>query len=57
MSTPDKKYFWQQDRARHFAFRRPDMSFLIWDEQKLDLENYLEKLKAYIAFYKVVGKE
>ncbi len=57
MSTPDKKYFWQQDRARHFAFRRPDMSFLIWDEQKLDLENYLEKLKAYIAFYKVVGQE
>jgi hypothetical protein len=33
------------------------MSFLIWDEQKLDLESYLEKLKAYIAFYKVAGKE
>lgn len=53
MSTPDKIYFWQQDRARHFAFRRPDMSFLIYDEQLLDLEGYLEKLKAYIEFFKI----
>lgn len=57
LSLPDKKYFWQQDRARHFGFRRPDMSFLIYDEQKLDLEGYLEKLKAYIAYYKVAGQE
>jgi hexosaminidase len=52
MSTPDKTYFWQQDRARHFGFRRPDMSFLIYDEQLLDMEGYLEKLKAYIDFFK-----
>lgn len=53
MSASEKKYFWQQDRARHFAFRRPDMSFLIYDEQLLDMEGYLEKLKAYIEYFKV----
>jgi len=52
MSTPDKTYFWQQDRARHFGFRRPDMSFLIYDEQLLDMEGYLEKLKSYIEYFK-----
>ena len=51
-STKDKSYFWQQDRARHFAFRRPDMTFLIYDEQLLGLEGYLEKLKAYIESFK-----
>ena len=48
----EKEFFWQQDRARHFAFRRPDMSFLIYDEQLLDMEGYLEKLKTYIAYFK-----
>ena len=52
MSTTDKKYFFQQDRTRHFANRKPDMTFLIYDEQKLDLEGYLEKLKAYMEKYK-----
>jgi len=52
MSAPDKPYFWQQDRARHFAFRQPDMAFLIYDEQLLDIEGYLDKLKTYIAFFK-----
>jgi hexosaminidase len=52
MSTPERSYFWQQDRARHFGFRRPDMTFLIYDEQLLDMEGYLEKLKAYIAYFK-----
>jgi len=52
MSTADKKYFFQQDRTRHFANRRPDMSYLIYDEQLLDLEGYLEKLKAYMEQYK-----
>jgi hypothetical protein len=52
MSTPDKKYFFQQDRTRHFANRRPDMSYLIYDEETLDLEGYLEKLKAYMKQYK-----
>ena len=51
-STKDKPFFWQQDRARHFAFRQPDMTFLIYDEQLLDMEGYLEKLKAYIEYFK-----
>ncbi len=53
-STKDKPFFWQQDRARHFAFRRPDMTFLIYDEQLLDMEGYLEKLKTYIANFKSI---
>ena len=54
LSTADKKYFWQQDRARHFGFRRPDMSFLIYDEQLLDMEGYLEKLKTYTDNFKSI---
>ena len=57
LSTAEKAFFWQQDRARHFAFRRPDMSFLIYDEQLLDMEGYLEKLKAYTEFFKVNGNK
>ena len=52
MDTPEKKFFFQQDRARHFAFRRADMSYLICDEQKLGLENYLAQLKEYTNWYK-----
>ena len=51
-SAGGKKYFWQQDRARHFANRRPDMSYLIYDEQLLDMEGYLKKLRAYMKFYR-----
>ncbi|MBK9391804.1 MAG: family 20 glycosylhydrolase [Bacteroidetes bacterium] len=54
-STAEKPYFWQQDRARHFGFRRPDMTFLIYDEQLLDMEGYLEKLKEYIGYFKTAG--
>ena len=50
-SNGGKEFLWQQDRARHFANRRPDMSFLIYDEQLLDLEGYLDKLKAYISYF------
>ena len=52
MSTPEKKYFYQQDRARHYANRRPGMDFLVYDEQQLDLETYLVKLKEYMVKYK-----
>ncbi len=55
MSTKEKKYFYQQDRTRHFANRRSDMTYLIYDEQKLDLEGYLEKLKAYMEKYKNIS--
>ncbi len=52
MDTPDKKFFFQQDRARHFAFRRADMSYLICDEQMLGLEDYLARLKDYTDWYR-----
>jgi len=55
-STKDKPFFWQQDRARHFGYRRPDMSFLIYDEQLLDMEGYLEKLKTYIEYFKGIDR-
>lgn len=47
MSSSEKKYFYKMDRSRHYANRTADMSYLIYDEQLLDLEGYLEKLKAY----------
>lgn len=51
MSTKGKKYFFEQDRTRHFANRVADMSYLIVDEQQLDLENYLVKLQQYIQYF------
>jgi len=50
-STPEKPFAFAPDRARHFANRTPDMRYLIMDEELLDLEGYLERLKAYIANY------
>lgn len=52
LSTADKQFFYEQDRARHFASRRPDMSYLIYDEQLLGLEAYLGSLRDYTAWYK-----
>jgi len=52
LSTPEKKFFHQQDRARHYAFRRADMSYLIYDEQRLGLEDYLRALREYMDWYK-----
>ena len=52
MSTDEKEFFHRQDRARHFAFRRADMSYLICDEELLGLEDYREKLIEYIEYYK-----
>ena len=49
--TQDKPYVFAPDRARHFANRTPDMRYLIMDEELLELEGYLERLKAYIADY------
>ena len=51
-STDEKEFFHRQDRARHFAFRRADMSYLICDEQLLGLEQYLEDLHEYMTWYK-----
>ncbi len=52
MSTLEKKYFHQQDRARHYAFRTADMSYMIYDEKLLGLEDYLKKLREYMAWYR-----
>jgi hypothetical protein len=51
LSLPGKPYVFARDRARHFANRTPDMTYLILDEQLLDLEGYLEGLRALIAHY------
>ncbi|MBN1674633.1 MAG: beta-N-acetylhexosaminidase [Kiritimatiellae bacterium] len=51
LSLPEKPYRHARDRARHFANRTPDMSYLILDEQRLELEEYLERLKVYNAKY------
>jgi len=52
MSTDEKEFFHRQDRARHFAFRRADMSYLICDEERLELEEFREKLLTYMEYYK-----
>ena len=52
-ATPEKPYVFSPDRARHFANRTPDMRYLILDEELLDLEGYLERLKAYIGEYRL----
>ncbi len=51
-STDEKEFFHRQDRARHFAFRRADMSYLIYDEELLGLEDYRVKLLEYMEWYK-----
>jgi hypothetical protein len=52
LSTPGKQFFFRQDRARHFAFRRADMSYLICDEELLGLEEYRTKLAKYAEWYR-----
>jgi len=52
LSTPEKKFFHSQDRGRNFANRRHDMTYLICDEQMLDIEGYLKSLREYAAWYK-----
>ena len=47
MSSASKTYFFEQERTRHFANRVPDMSYLIYDEQKLDLAGYLTYLEQF----------
>ncbi len=54
LSMPGKPFFHQQDRARHFAFRRADMTYLIYDEQRLGLEDYLKNLHEYMALVSTV---
>lgn len=51
LSLPDKPFVHHRDRARHFANRTADMSYLILDEQLLDMEGYLTRLNTFIANY------
>jgi hypothetical protein len=51
MSTPEKKYVHGRDQQRNFANRRPDLSFMIYDEQLLGLEEYLKQLQDYSDWY------
>jgi hypothetical protein len=53
LSLPGKPFVFARDRARHFAIRTPDMSYLIVDEQLLDVEGHLEKLRKFIREYPV----
>jgi hypothetical protein len=47
MSVGDSRYFWRPERARHFANRTPDMRYLMLDEDLLDLDGYLARLRKY----------
>jgi hypothetical protein len=51
MSTPDKKYVHARDQQRNFANRRPDLTFMICDEEDLKIEEYLQVLKEYMKSY------
>lgn len=51
LALPEKPYVHARDRARHFADRTSDMRYLIVDEQLLELETWLARLKAIIADY------
>lgn len=51
MSTSTKQYFFEQDRTRHFANRVADMSYLIVDEEQLDMEGYLLGLQHYKDYF------
>jgi len=50
-STADHPYVFAPDRARHFANRTPDMRYLVYDEELLGLDGYLERLAAYVSEY------
>ncbi len=53
MSTPGKKYFYKMDRSRHFANRTADLSYLIYDEKLLNLEEYLIHLRKYRELFQI----
>ncbi|MFO7671106.1 MAG: glycoside hydrolase family 20 zincin-like fold domain-containing protein [Bacteroidales bacterium] len=52
MSTPGQSYHHARDRQRNFANRRPDLTFMIYDEELLGLEDYLRELVEYKDWYK-----
>ena len=53
LSTSDKQYFHKMDRSRHFANRTADLSYLIYDEQLLNMEGYLQRLREYRKSFQI----
>ena len=51
LSLPGRPYVHARDRARHFANRTADMTYLILDEQLLGLEAWLERLEQFTDEY------
>lgn len=51
MSADGRGYFWRPERARHFANRTPDLRYLMRDEDLLDLDGYLARVRAYNEAY------
>ncbi len=51
MDSGEHKFIWGLDRARHFANRTPDMRYLMIDIDLLGLDDYLARLRTYIAEY------
>ncbi len=54
LSTEDHQYLYKRERARHFANKTPDMRYLVYDMDKLDIEGYLTRLEAYTKEYEQV---
>ena len=50
-STDEKTYFYKRERARHFANKTPDMRYLVYDMDKLGIEDYLQEIKTYSEHY------
>ncbi len=50
-STETKKYFYKRERARHLANKTPDMRYLVYDMDKLDIQGYLDRLTTYNDHY------
>ncbi len=51
MSKGNKKFLHARDRARHFCNRVSDMSYLVHDEERLDMEGWLRAMRKLIAKY------
>lgn len=49
--TSDQPYVYRRERARHFANKTPDMRYLVYDMDKLDIEGYLTRLTSYNDHY------
>ena len=52
MYLPGKEYLHARDRQHNFANRLPDLTFMIYDEELLGLEEYIQDLSEYISWYK-----